>query len=125
MTALPRIRHHTDGRVALQVLADRSAWSVVYRGGQQWVHERHVLGDGWAELFVAELPKLDNSEAVFVTRAMLVAGMLVGITGESDAAPSMEQLDRAADLIMRAGRAHRIAMERVVDAIKQHREVQP
>jgi hypothetical protein len=55
-----RVRRHTDGRVALQVPADRSAWSVVKGGGQRWVHQDYVVGDGWSELLVAELPEPDD-----------------------------------------------------------------
>jgi hypothetical protein len=54
------VRRHTDGRAALQVPADRSAWSVVKGGGQEWVHQDYVVGDGWSELLVAELPEPDH-----------------------------------------------------------------
>lgn len=60
MSAPIRLRRHTDGRVAIQVPTDRTAWSVVAGGGQNWVHERHVTGDGWSELLVAELPEPDD-----------------------------------------------------------------
>lgn len=58
-----RLRRHTDGRIALQVPTDRLAWSVVKGGGQGWVHEAEVHGQGWAELLVVPLPEPAEADA--------------------------------------------------------------
>lgn len=70
MSAPIRVRRHTDGRVAIQVPAVRSAWSVVAGGGQDWVHECHVTGDGWSELFVAELPAPTGEEVTVLVASL-------------------------------------------------------
>jgi hypothetical protein len=45
-----------------------------------------------------------HEERVTLTRAELMAGILVGVGGEHDAVPTQEQLDRAVGLIFRQAR---------------------
>lgn len=64
----------------------------------------------------------DNNEAVTVTRAMIMAGILVGISGRNEPVPSQVQLDRATDLIMRAGRKRQGEIDRLVVALDDTKE---
>jgi hypothetical protein len=49
---------------------------------------------------------IDDKTIIPTTRAMLFAGMLVGISGEHDDPPSDLQIERAVDLITRQSRRH-------------------
>lgn len=52
-----------------------------------------------APLQAAEAATMD--ERVWLSRAELMSGILVGIGGEHDVVPTQEQLDRAVDMIFR------------------------
>jgi hypothetical protein len=68
MSELPRLRCHTDGRVAyLAEPGDPNPWLVYMpwpiltpHGNTLWAEEADVSGDGWSELFVAELPDAEH-----------------------------------------------------------------
>ena len=64
MTELPRIRRHTDGRVALcfEPESDQDHWRIFEERPRYCFTGSIIgpLGEGWSELFVAELPELDN-----------------------------------------------------------------
>jgi hypothetical protein len=59
MTKDIRIRQHADGRVAISTKLDY--WWVILDGDAGcWCGEGGVIGDGWSDLFVAELPSPDG-----------------------------------------------------------------
>lgn len=62
--------------------------------------QRRVLnrGNGYADCAIEAATPMDS---VYVTRAELMAGILVGIGGEHDVVPTQEQLDRTVDMIFR------------------------
>lgn len=63
---------------------------------------------------------IDDTEVIPVTRAMLFAGMLVGIGGEHDVPPKDAQLERAADLITRQSHrrfGHPVSRDALIAAI--------
>jgi len=56
MSDLPRLRRHTDGRVAICVVPH--SWRVLAaRVPSYWVRDSDVSGEGWSELLVAQLPE--------------------------------------------------------------------
>jgi hypothetical protein len=56
-----RVRWHTDGRVAVQVVP--GSWWTITRGGPgNCVIRDAPPDDGWVELFVAELPEHDKHD---------------------------------------------------------------
>lgn len=62
MSESPRLRRHTDGRVAVSLVPDW--WTVTSDGpGSCVLADIDVSGDGWTELFVAELPEPDADGA--------------------------------------------------------------
>jgi hypothetical protein len=52
----------------------------------------------------AAAPAPEHDERVAVSRSELMAGILVGVGGEHDVVPTQEQIERAADLIIRQAR---------------------
>lgn len=59
MTPQIRLRHHTDGHVALCVMP--GVWTITRGGPGNFVklNDEYVFGPGWSELLVAELPEPD------------------------------------------------------------------
>lgn len=58
-----RVRRHTDGRYAIPVdTGFKFAWIGVRRGqpGTMWLTDAEVLGEGWSELLVTQLPEPDS-----------------------------------------------------------------
>lgn len=57
----PRLRRHTDGRVALSLVADRWKCFDSSSTAIPWsAKHEHVSGPGWSELLVAVLPEPDG-----------------------------------------------------------------
>lgn len=65
MTPPIRVRRHTDGRVAIQQ-PTVGYWHVQNKDPQRLTlliaHDSDLVGDGWSELFVAELPDPDGAD---------------------------------------------------------------
>lgn len=64
MTQQIRLRHHTDGHVALCVMP--GVWTITRGGPGNFVkfNDEHVSGPDWSELLVAELPEPDGRHCV-------------------------------------------------------------
>jgi hypothetical protein len=63
---------------------------------------------------------VDDTTIIPTTRAMLFAGMLVGISGEHDDPPSDLQIERATDLIIRSSHrrfGHPVTRDDLITAV--------
>jgi hypothetical protein len=54
-----RLRRHTDGSVALNLVSALWLVTIPNQWSTCWVTDEDVFGAGWSELFVADLPEPD------------------------------------------------------------------
>lgn len=57
MTSPIRVRCHTDGRVAVRLSSSTGTWPWSEPEYGERLSDEDVAGNGWVELFIAELPK--------------------------------------------------------------------